>query len=115
PVPEATATNNIATEVSLLDAGIDVQAPDYTALPDRSETTLSLQAPDGSRLRWRLRFSPQPEAVVLRWHGGGELALQRNGDTWTGEHSLTRSVLYRIAITSPLPLAEDKLHRLDAI
>ena len=115
PVTAATAPENIATDVSLLDAAIEVQAPEYTALPDRSENTLSLQAPEGSRLRWRLRFSPRPEAVVLRWHDGGELALQREGDAWTGEHTLTRSVLYRIAVTSPLPLAEDKLHRLDAI
>lgn len=115
PAPATAAAETAATEVSLLEAGIDVQAPDYTALPARSENTLSLQAPEGSRLRWRLRFSPRPEAVVLRWHDGGELALQREGDTWTGEHTLSRSVLYRIAVTSPLPLAEDKLHRLDAI
>ena len=55
------------------------------------------------------------EAVVLRWHDGGELALQREGEHWTGEHTLARSVLYRIAITAPLPPAQDELHRLDAI
>lgn len=104
-----------ATEITLLEAAVDVQPPGYTALPTRTETTLSLPAPEGSRLRWRLRFAPQPEAVVLRWHDGGELALQREGEHWTGEHTLARSVLYRVAITAPLPLAQDELHRLDAI
>ncbi|GAB2669081.1 DUF4175 family protein [Arenimonas aestuarii] len=105
----------VATAVALVEVGVDVQAPDYTALPARTESMLSLQAPEGSRLRWRLRFSPQPEAVVLRWHDGGELALRREGEHWTGEHTLHRSVLYRIAITASLPPAEDELHRLDAI
>ncbi|GGA83882.1 hypothetical protein GCM10011521_22860 [Arenimonas soli] len=104
-----------ATEVALVEASVDVQPPDYTALPARTETALSLQAAEGSRLRWRLRFSPQPEAVVLRWHDGGELALQREGEHWTGEHTLVRSVLYRVAVAAPLPLAKDDLHRLDAI
>ena len=118
PAPPHTPTDageTVATEIALLDAAIEVQPPAYTALPARSETTLSLQAAEGSRLRWRLRFSPQPEAVVLRWHDGGELALQREGEHWTGEHTLARSVLYRIAITAPLPPAQDELHRLDAI
>ncbi|WP_374604172.1 hypothetical protein [Arenimonas sp.] len=120
PVPAAPGASAesreiLATDITLVDAAIDVQAPDYTALPARSEDSLSLQAPEGSRLRWRLRFSPQPEAVVLRWHDGGELALARDGEHWTGEHRLARSALYRIAVSSPLPLAEDKLHRLDAI
>ncbi len=105
----------LATDVSLLEASVEVQAPEYTGLAARTEPVLSLQAAEGSRLRWRLRFSPRPDAVVLRWHDGGELVLEREGEHWVGEHVLGRSVLYRIAVASPLPLAEDELHRLDAI
>lgn len=104
-----------ATSLALLETSVLVSPPDYTGLPARTESALSLQAATGSTLRWQLSFSPQPDAVVLRWHDGGELALAREGDTWVGEHTLARSQLYRIVATSPLPLAEDELHRLDAV
>lgn len=104
-----------ATSLALLETSVAVRPPDYTGLPARNEPGLSLQAPTGSTLRWQLSFSPQPEAVVLRWHDGGELALAREGEHWVGENTLERSLLYRIVATSPLPLAEDQLHRLDAI
>ena len=107
--------DNEATSLALLETAVTVRPPDYTGLPARDESTLSLQAPTGASLRWRLRLSPQPEAVVLRWHDGGELALTREGEHWVGEHRLDRSLLYRIVATSPLPLAEDELHRVDAV
>ncbi|KFL36993.1 DUF4175 family protein [Arenimonas donghaensis] len=103
------------TILTLHESSVTVEPPGYTGLPTRQEPGLSLQAPAGSTLRWQLRFSPQPDAVALRWHDGGELALVRDGEHWVGEHTLARSLLYRIQTTSPLPLADDDLHRLDAI
>ena len=55
-----------ATHYTLVGSQLDIAPPAYTGLPVRTETTLSAQAPVGARLRWRLRFSPQPEALALR-------------------------------------------------
>lgn len=103
-----------ATHYVLTATRLDIAPPAYTGLPVRTETALSAQAPEGARLRWRLRFSPQPEAMALRLHDGSTLPMQREGEDWVAEHTLARSTLYRLAPTGALPLQDDALHRLDA-
>lgn len=108
------ASKDEATHYTLVGSQLDIAPPAYTGLPVRTETTLSAQAPEGARLRWRLRFSPQPETLVLRLHDGSTLPMKREGEDWVVEHTLTRSTLYRLVPTGALPLADDALHRLDA-
>lgn len=116
PAPAA-ATSDVeaATHTTLLAARLDIEPPAYTALPARSGSELSDKLPAGSRLRWTLRFSPQPPAAEIVLHDGRRITLVRDGEDWIGEHRLDRSVLYRLAPGGPLPLRDERLHRLDAI
>lgn len=109
--PSAEAVDS--APLRLVEARIEVIPPVYTGLPPRSESTLSLRAPEGSLLRWRLRFSPPPDDVGLALLDGRRLALAREGDAWIGEQVLDRSALYRVhADGSALTEAPE---RLDAV
>lgn len=89
--------------------------PAYTGLAARDEASLDTKAPQGSQLRWTLRFEPQATAADLVFHDGARLALVRDGNDWSVDRSLDKSVLYRVvprgAETQPAP----PLHRLDAL
>lgn len=113
----ATVTGEVeaATHTTLIAARLDIEPPAYTALPARGGSELSDKVPAGSRLRWTLRFSPQPPSAEIVLHDGRRIALVREGEDWIGEHRLERSVLYRLAPGGTLPLQDDRLHRLDAI
>ncbi len=101
---------------SSLDAvTLDIEPPAYTALPWRSERTLDAKAAHGSMLRWRLGISPRPAKVALAFHDGTKLELSRDGDDWLGERRLDVSTLYRIELTDAPALADQSLHRIDAI
>jgi hypothetical protein len=113
--PSTTAQHPVSTELSLVSTRLDIAPPAYTGLPARGGSELDGKAPEGSRLSWRLRFSPQPPAVSLRLHDGRRIELRREGDEWTGEHLLARSALYRIVPEGELPLRDARPHRLDAI
>lgn len=95
--------------------GIDIEPPAYTGLPSRHEAALSLKAPAGSRVRWRLAFEPTPERVHLAFHDGRELELTRDGADWIGELTLANSLLYRIELSGHAPLPENPLQRIDVI
>lgn len=94
---------------------IDVDPPAYTRLPVSSATALDAKAAEGSRLRWTLRFDTAPTAAALVFHDGRRLELTRDGADWRGEQVLSASALYRVALDGVPPLADDRLHRLDAI
>lgn len=113
--PPATnaATNTHAT--SIVRAELAIAAPAYTQLPARHDALLDARAPEGSRIGWQLRFNPQPNAATLVFHDGRRLALAHNGVNWVGEHTLSASTLYRIALDGAPPLTDDRLYRLDAI
>ena len=114
--PETVAESEAAaTHTSLLTARLDIEPPAYTVLPTRGGPELSDKVPAGSRLRWTLRFAPQPPSAEIVLHDGRRIALTREGEDWTGELRLDRSTLYRLVPGGPLPLREDSLHRLDAI
>lgn len=89
--------------------------PAYTGLAARDEASLDAKAPQGSHLRWTLHFEPQAVAADLVFHDGTRIALVRDGDDWSADRSLDKSVLYRVvprgAETQPAP----PLHRLDAL
>lgn len=112
PATAAAATRNATT---LAHVGLDIAPPAYTQLPARHEASLETKAPENSRLSWRLRFDPQPNAAALVFHDGRRVVLRREGADWRGEHTLAASTLYRIVLDGTPPPADDRLHRLDAI
>ncbi|SFN65996.1 DUF4175 family protein [Dokdonella immobilis] len=103
-----------ATATRITVGTLEVESPAYTGLAPRHETGLETEAVEGSTLRWAIRLDPQPKAAALVFLDGTRLALAEQGGQWVAERTLSESVLYRIAVESPLPLAEDRLYRLDA-
>ncbi|HEX4852823.1 hypothetical protein [Arenimonas sp.] len=111
PAPTAAAATDLVVETARLHA----EPPAYTGLAAGTQPELSGKFAQDSRLRWTLRFAPQPEAVELVFHDGQRLPLTREGEDWTATRTLSKSTLYRIVPAGPLPLRDDALHRLDAI
>ena len=99
---------------------LHIEPPGYTGLEAYDAESLDARAPEGSRLRWTLRFDPQPEAAELLLHDGvgqdgGRLVLERGDDGWTASHALAESVLYRIVPAGAPAQPAPPLHRLDAV
>ncbi|HEY0230274.1 MAG TPA: hypothetical protein VGC55_03385 [Dokdonella sp.] len=104
-----------SSTTALAQVRLHIEAPAYTGVAARDDATLETKAPEGSRIQWTLRFDASPQAVALVFHDGSRIALDRSGDTWSGEHRLIASTLYRIVLDGAPPLADDRLYRLDAI
>lgn len=124
PSPQATSTRLApSAEDSPVVAGVPrlvaqrlrITPPSYTGLPVRNEASLDAKAPQGSRLQWMLHFEPQPEAAELVFHDGTRLALVREGEDWSAQHTLGKSVLYRVQPQTAQPQPATRLYRLDAI
>ncbi|MCD9005344.1 DUF4175 domain-containing protein [Luteimonas sp. XNQY3] len=94
-----------------------IDAPAYTGQATRTQTELDAQAPSGARLRWALRFAPQPQRVGLRLHDDSEIAFVREGEDWVATLRLDQSWLYRIAVDGDTDriLARAQPWRLDAV
>lgn len=115
PAPRAGVTAaDEATAVRLASARVLITPPTYTGLPASESPGLSLRAPEGSRLRWSLRFEGEPETVALALHDGSTLPLAREGEAWTGELTLAQSLLYRVQVQAARPGEPQALHRLEA-
>jgi hypothetical protein len=118
-VPSSAATDRAAPATPaftvLRAARIGIAPPAYTGLPERNEGQLDIHAVEGARLDWSLQFDPSPQTAHLQFHDGSELALVRQGEVWTAQRILERSLLYRLVIDAGPPLAEERLYRLDAI
>ncbi|MBW8809145.1 MAG: hypothetical protein JF591_09985, partial [Lysobacter sp.] len=97
----------------LTEQALRVDPPGYTRLPPRSEPTLEARVPQGSNLRWTLRFQPQPASAALVFHDGLRLPLRRQGDDWIAQRSLPKSALYRIEAAGAAPAQSRRLYRLD--
>ena len=124
PSPQATSTRLApSAEDSPVVAGVPrlvaqrlrITPPAYTGMPVRNEASLDAKAPQGSRLQWTLHFEPQPEAAELVFHDGTRLALVREGEDWSAQRTLDRSVLYRVQPRTEQPQPATRLYRLDAI
>jgi hypothetical protein len=115
PLPGITAATPAATHVKLLQQQLEIEPPAYTRLPKRAGNELDARAPEGARLRWRLRFDPAPDAATIVFLDGRRFDLRREGDDWTATATFDRSGLYRIVPAGALPLLPDRLHRIDVI
>lgn len=113
--PVADRVGAAVTASALSRARIDIEPPAYTQRPAGSESVLDVQAPEGSTLRWRLRFDPAPERATLVFHDGRRVELRHEGRDWVATQRLSASTLYRIELADKSALAGDRLHRLDVI
>lgn len=109
-----TKTDGVAAvPPELVAARLRIDPPAYTGIAAGEGTELDVQAPAGSRLRWTLRFEPQPAAVALVLHDGGRIDLRREGGDWVAETRLQASMLYRVVAEGEA--AQGRLHRIDAV
>ena len=118
--PPREATDRVAVSpqpgaTRLLRADLEATPPAYTRLALVHSNTLDAKLPQGSLLRWRLRFEPVPRAAALQFHDGTRVTLVADGDAWRGEYTLGASALYRIVLDGVPAPADDRLYRLDAI
>lgn len=105
--------NTVSLTSELLSARLTVTPPAYLGLPDSVLTDLAGEVPEGAQLRWRLQFSPEPQAVSLHFHDGTRVALRAEAGYWSGERRLLQGGLYRIVLEGAPALAPASLYRLD--
>jgi len=111
---EAT-TGADAEATRIATVAVSLAPPAYTGLAASTQGALDVHAPQGTELHWRLRFVPRPAAVALQFHDGRRLPLRRDGDDWSAAAVATASTLYRIVVDGAPPLADDALHRIEAV
>ncbi|UZW63202.1 hypothetical protein [Lysobacter enzymogenes] len=99
----------------LVAQALRIEPPAYTGLPARDEPALEGRAAEGARLRWRLRFQPQPAQAALVFHDGERLPLRREGEDWSAQRTLAKSTLYRIDASGAPPAQARRLYRLDVV
>ena len=96
------------------EARLHIEPPRYTGLRASDDSSPEVRLPEGSQLRWALRFGTEPSAVSLQFHDGASLALQRQGEAWIGERRVEASTLYRV-VAAGAGIDEQRLYRLDVI
>jgi hypothetical protein len=111
PAPQVAA---LPGQPRLIGQGLRIDPPAYTRLPPRSEPTLEGRVPENARLRWNLRFEPQPKAAELVFHDGSRVPLVRQADgRWSAERVLAKPALYRIVAAGAADAQTRRLYRLD--
>ncbi len=114
-VPDArTAAAAPSGPIVLRQVRLDIAAPAYTGLAPRSQSALAAKFPEGSRLRWQLRFSRPPAAAALVFFDGQRVPLAPGADGWTATRLIAASDVYRIEVDGK-PLQPEAWHRLDAV
>ncbi len=99
----------------LVERQLEIVPPAYTGLPARIENALDAKLPAGSRLRWRLRFEPQPSSVQLIFHDQSQVTLVAADGVWTAQRTLDRSAWYRIVLDGEASARGKSRHRLEVI
>ena len=100
---------------ALVGQRLEIEPPAYTGLPTRTEDTLDAKVPAGSRLRWSLRFEPQPAAAELVFHDQSRVPLVAADGAWTAERTIDRSALYRLVLDGATSSTGKARHRLDVV
>jgi hypothetical protein len=111
--PVAEEGSVVAGKPRLTGQRVRIVPPAYTGLPARYSERLDVRAPAGSRIEWKLAFSPQPESAALQFVGGQAIPLTNSGDGWDGSLRLDVPSLYRI--TAAGMDSAQPAHRLEPI
>jgi len=114
PAASTDSTGPVKESIRLDTHRLTISPPAYTQGPRQVHDALSVKAPSGSQLDWRLRFVPDPAHAALVLLDGHRIELARDGADWTASLQLDNSVLYRMEVDGA-PLHEGKPQRLDAI
>ena len=80
----------------LVTQGLRIRPPAYTGLPVRDQGELDARVPEGTRLEWTFRFSPEATAPRIEVLGGQSPTLRHDGDVWRAEIVARQSMLYRV-------------------
>ncbi|WP_230632443.1 DUF4175 domain-containing protein [Sphingomonas sp. Leaf37] len=94
---------------------LEVAPPAYTGLPPRLLGTLDARVPAGSRVRWTLRFMPEPRGAVLATVGRPAIPLVRDRGDWVASHRADTPLLYRVAAMGAERAGVPPLHRINTI
>ncbi len=118
--PPATATPVAVGEPAinaphLLGATIDIAPPTYTRLNAYTSNELDAQVVHGARLRWRLRFEPEPTQASLMFLDGLALPLTLADGEWQAERELTAAALYRIDAAAAAPELGKRIYRIQTL
>ena len=97
----------------LVEQALEIVPPGYTGLPPRVSRVLDARVPEGSRLRWTLRFDPAPRRAALAAIGQGAIALDRDGELWRATYAAVRPLLYRVTPAGAARAGVPPLHRID--
>ncbi|RZJ95813.1 MAG: DUF4175 domain-containing protein, partial [Brevundimonas sp.] len=92
PVAQQTAA---AGAPRLVAQGLRIRPPAYTGLPVRDQGEMDARVPEGTRLEWTFRFSPEATAPRIQVLGGASPTLRHEGDVWRAEIVARQSMLYR--------------------
>ncbi|MCU6452465.1 DUF4175 domain-containing protein [Sphingomonas sp. A2-49] len=92
---------------------LEIMPPAYTGLPPRVSRVLDARVPQGSRLRWTLRFDPAPRRAMLATVGRAGIALGREGEDWHAGYAATQPLLYRVTAAGAERAGVPPLHRID--
>ena len=114
PSPDRAAAAVAHHPPGIASIAVTVSPPAYTRLSNRVEKALSFKAPQGSMLRWSLRFSSAPATAELVFLDGRRLPMASQGKEWQASLRLDASALYRIELDG-VEIDAGKPHRLDAM
>jgi hypothetical protein len=104
-----------AGQTTLREGALTIVPPAYTGQRETTISSLDGKAPAGSHIAWTIRLDRDVTAAALVFHDGTRLPLRAEGDAWRGERAIESSILYRLALEGAPPLADDRLHRIDAV
>lgn len=76
---------------------IEVTPPAYTGLRASPSDDLDIEAPEGSRIDWRLQFSGAPADVVMIFSNGDSVILNGTGNDFALSRRLSQSGYYSIS------------------
>ncbi|PIX59766.1 MAG: hypothetical protein COZ47_10730 [Lysobacterales bacterium CG_4_10_14_3_um_filter_64_11] len=96
-------------------AQLDITPPLYTGLAASTSNTLDAEVVQGSRLRWRLRFEPEPREPSLIFLDGSVLPLTPVDGQWQGERTLSAAALYRIEIAAAASESGTRIYRIQTL
>ncbi len=89
---------------------LEVKPPAYTGMPARTHDRANIEVPEGSEVRWQLRFSAEPARAWLQFEQGPRVALQPGDGAWRATRDIPRATLYRIVTEPALPISQRGLH-----